>query len=42
LAMKTLLSILWSRFGPRKNIVFNRGGKRKVYDYMKFMRKALL
>ena len=42
LAMKTLLSILWDQLGPRKNIVFNRGGKRKVYDYMKFMRKALL
>jgi len=42
LAMKTLLSILWDRFGPRKSIVFNRGGKRKAYDYMKFMRKVLL
>lgn len=42
LAMKTLLSILWNQFGPRKSIVFNRNGKRKVYDYMKFMRKVLL
>lgn len=41
-AMKTLLSILWDALGPRRSLIFNRNGKRKQYDYMKFMRKALL
>jgi hypothetical protein len=39
--LKGLLLILWDRFGPRKRIIFNRLGKPKEYDYMKFMRKAL-
>jgi len=42
LAMKRLLSILWDEFGPRRRLIFNRNGIRKQYDYMKFMRKALL
>ena len=42
LAMKRLLSILWDEFGPRRSLIFNRNGTRKTYDYMKFMRKALL
>lgn len=41
LAMKTLLSILWDEFGPKKTLIFNRNGVRKEYDYMKFMRKAM-
>lgn len=41
MAMKTLLSILWDRFGPRKRITFNRNGAYKEYDYHKFMRKAM-
>jgi len=42
LAMKRLLYILWDEFGPRRRLIFNRNGIRKQYDYMKFMRKALL
>jgi hypothetical protein len=42
LAMKCLLSILWDELGPRRSLIFNRNGIRKKYDYMKFMRKALL
>ena len=42
LAMKRLLSILWDEFGPLRRLIFNRNGIRKQYDYMKFMRKALL
>jgi hypothetical protein len=42
LAMKRLLSILWDELGPRRSLIFNRNGTRKTYDYMKFMRKALL
>jgi len=37
-----LLLLLAERFGPRKRITFNRSGKPRSYDYMKFMRKALL
>ena len=40
--LKSLLLILLDRFGPRKRIIFKRLGKPKEYDYMKFMRKALL
>jgi hypothetical protein len=40
--LKSLLLILWYRFGPRKRIIFKRLGKPKEYDYMKFMRKALI
>ena len=39
--LKGLLLILLDRFGPRKRIIFNRLGKPKEYDYIKFMRKAL-
>jgi hypothetical protein len=42
MAMKRLLSILWDELGPRRRLIFNRNGIRKQYDYMKFMRKALL
>jgi len=40
-SLKCLLLLLAERFGPRKRITFNRSGKPKEYDYMKFMRKAL-
>jgi len=40
-SLKCLLLLLLERFGPRKRITFNRSGKPKEYDYMKFMRKAL-
>ena len=40
--LKSLLLILWDRFGPRKRIIFKRLGKPKEYDYMKFMRKVLV
>jgi len=40
--LKSLLLILLDRFGPRKRIIFKRLGKPKEYDYMKFMRKALI
>jgi len=39
--LKSLLLILWDRFGPRKRIIFKRLGKPKEYDYMKFVRKAM-
>lgn len=44
LGMKCLLSILKDRFGDRKNIIFNRRGteNKKIYDYAKFMKKALI
>ena len=40
-SLRCLLLLLVERFGPRKRIIFNRSGKPKEYDYMKFMRKAL-
>ncbi len=40
-SLRCLLLLLAERFGPRKRIIFNRSGKPKEYDYMKFMRKAL-
>jgi len=40
-SLRCLLLLLLERFGPRKRITFNRSGKPKEYDYMKFMRKAL-
>jgi hypothetical protein len=44
LGMKCLLSILKDRFGNRKNIIFNRKAteNEKIYDYAKFMKKALI
>jgi len=44
LGMKCLLSILKDRFGNRKNIIFNRRGRenKKIYDYAKFMKRALI
>jgi len=42
ISLRCLLLLLWERFGPRKRITFNRSGKPRSYDYMKFMRKALL
>ena len=39
--LKSLLTILYDRFGRRRTITFNRNGKRKAYDYTNFMRKAL-
>lgn len=39
--LKYLLKILWDRFGPRRGITFNRSGKYKEYDYIRFMRKAI-
>ena len=41
LAMKRLLSILRDELGPRRSLIFNRNGTKKVYDYMNFMRKAM-
>jgi len=41
-SLKCLLLLLAERFGPRKRITFNRSGKPRSYDYMNFMRKALL
>ena len=40
--LKSLILIFFDRFGPRKRITFKRLGKPKEYDYMKFVRKALL
>jgi len=40
-SLRCLLLLLLERFGPRKRITFNRSGKPKEYDYIKFMRKAL-
>ena len=39
--LKSLLVILFDRFGRRRTLTFNRNGKRKAYDYDTFMRKAL-
>jgi len=39
--MRRLLSILWDELGPRRSLIFNRNGTKKVYDYMNFMRKAM-
>ena len=39
--LKSLLTILFDRFGRRRTINFNRGNQRKAYDYDHFMRKAL-
>jgi len=40
--LKSLLVILFDRFGRRRTLNFNRNGLRRSYDYDKFMRKALL
>jgi len=39
--LKSLLVILFDRFGRRRTLNFNRNGLRRSYDYDKFMRKAL-
>ena len=39
--LKSLLVILFDRFGRRRTLTFNRNGNRKAYDYDTFMRKAL-
>jgi len=41
-SLRCLLLLLWERFGPRRRITFNRLGKPRSYDYMNFMRKAIL
>jgi len=40
ISLRCLLLLLWERFGIRKRITFNRSGKYRSYDYMRFMRKA--
>jgi len=40
--LKCLILIFFDRFGPRKRITFKRLGKPKEYDYMKFVRKAMV
>lgn len=39
--LRSLLVILFDRFGRRRTLSFNRNGKRKVYNYEHFMKKAL-
>jgi len=41
IALKRLLCILLDNVGPKRKIIFNRSGKHRSYDYMKFMRKVL-
>jgi len=41
-SLRCLLLLLLERFGPRRRITFNRLGKPRSYDYMNFMRKAIL
>jgi hypothetical protein len=41
ISLRCLLGLLLERFGIRKSITFNRSGKPRTYDFMKFMKKAL-
>ena len=42
IALKRLLHILFDNVGPRRRITFNTNGRHRSYDYMTFMRKALI
>lgn len=41
ISLRCLLGLLLERFGIRKSITFNRSGKPRTYDFMKFMKRAL-
>jgi hypothetical protein len=41
ISLRCLLLLLLERFGIRKTITFNRSGRPRSYDFMKFMKKAL-
>ena len=42
IALKRLLCILLENVGIKRKIIFNRSGRHRSYDYMKFMQKALI